>query len=634
MSSTIATLTGTGLIPGVSANKRVYTADHITRAVARAQQRLESGGRPLTMRTHHPKPGESAHVPVTETVGRLTSIWQDPDGRLRFRGALAGTEEGSNVLTLVDNRRGQQPFIKNVSIRGAWLGKVRKVPLSDGSWGETADDLEIDGIDFTHRPGVEGAEIEHVSGPGDGADEAGPDGRTVIYESAPEVLVTEISEAGGGTPGDNKTGGPAGGAVMYADPGYLRDGQKRYPLDTKAGAKTAWHAINESDTARRYTGAQLKRIRGKIVKGLGRHGVTVIRQGVGEAAWLMEVTPVTEAMATALDLSEAYGYGERSGSFSVCLDNGMVCVSVSSYCVDPHDLDALGRAAMTGACQALAAMDPDMDGDIDVAGAPAEDLDRSMAGEAGTAVPAAADETSTGPAENTPATETAPPGVDVPVTESPAPTADAAPTTESEGSAMAETTPAAPVTEAAPTTTAAAPAAVDPALIAQITTSVIESMETARMRRKAAKRAALAEAATAAAAGQTPVAETAPATTPAAPAAQVATPATDAAPAAGTEVTESDIQRRIDEAVKAKFTALVQEGVRNGEISVSRKGHVARVTESGEVTPVGSTTADVELNAHGLPRSWAGEQAAHELKGAARSHLSAVLSQHVIGHRI
>lgn len=645
--NTIATLLGTGLKPGVSANRRLYTEDHITRAVARAQQRLESGGRPLTMRTHHPEPGQSAHVPVTETVGRLTAIWQDADGRLRWRGALAGTDEGRNVLTLVDNRDGQQPYIKNVSIRGSWIGPTRRVRLSDGSWGETADDLEIDGIDFTHKPGVEGAEIEQVFGPGGGATETGPDGRTVIYESAPEVQVTEISEA---TEAPKRAGGP------FADPGYQSDKKPRYDLGTKKKAKAAWAYINQPDNARLYSGAQLKRIKARIVKALKGYNVEVAKQGVGEAAWMIEVQPITEGLA------ETYGYEARPGSFSVSLDNGMVCVSVYSYCVnDPHDLDALGRAAMDGACKALAAMDPDMDGDVDVPGAPAEDRDgdagrmgyeaaTEAATKSGTKLDADGDtdgddDKPATEAATEAATETAPAGADVPVTESTAPTADAAPTTESEGSAMAETTEAAPVTEAANTTAPATQAAqaapaLTPEMFSQLATSVIEAYEGVRAKKKAAKKAALAEAAlteaaTKAAAGQTPVTETAPAT-PAAPAAPAAGQQVTETAAAAAAVTESETDR-INRLAEERFRARVQEAVKSGEIQVGRRGLVGRVTESAEggvstVTPLGS--GDVELNEHGLPRSWAGDRAAHQLKGAERSHLAAVLTQHVLGNRL
>jgi hypothetical protein len=59
---------------------------------------------------------------------------------------------------------------------------------------ETADDLELDGLDYTRKPGVEGAGIESVDPvPAQPRESDGSD-RVPITESAPEATVT-ISEA-------------------------------------------------------------------------------------------------------------------------------------------------------------------------------------------------------------------------------------------------------------------------------------------------------------------------------------------------------------------------------------------------------------------------------------------------------
>lgn len=65
------------------------------------------------------------------------------------------------------------------------------------------------------------------------------------------------------------------GDVTYADPGYQKDGQKRYPIDTEAHARAAWSYINQADNAAEYTSEQLARIKAKIVAALKKYGVEV-----------------------------------------------------------------------------------------------------------------------------------------------------------------------------------------------------------------------------------------------------------------------------------------------------------------------------------------------------------------------
>src|SRR5262249_43981839 len=113
------------------------------------------------------------------------------------------------------------------------------------------------------------------------------------------------------------------------------------------------------------TTAQLKRVKARIVKALKKFGVTVAAEG-----WTVEpVFQVTESIA------EHYGDPSTCGSFSLRASNGPIDVCISSSSMDPADLDVILRAAADSASQALAALDPDMDGDIDVPGADAEDTD-------------------------------------------------------------------------------------------------------------------------------------------------------------------------------------------------------------------------------------------------------------------
>jgi hypothetical protein len=386
MARRIATVSGYALRPGVSRNRRLYTKDHIARAVAEAQEMIAAGKAHfvdlteeerdgptdlVSQRTHHGAEDDSTRI-----VGRVTSLTLEADGSARFSADLADTPHGRAIDSLVkpkqdpDDPDDVDPFLKGVSIRGAWSGKVSTV-MHDGMPVEKGENLHIFGLDYTATPGVLGAEIDSYRPAGMAARESAT-GMHLIYESISEgqVETTTVEEKGApptksGAAAAPPTKAPAG---TYADPGYQGDKAKRYPLDTKARAKAAWSYINQAKNARNYTSAQLKRIKGRVKSALNKFGVEVS----ADESWLIEREQLSESVLEGMSWGMDDG---RPGSFSVCLDNGMVCVNVSSYCVDPHDLDALGRAAMTAACAALAELDPDMDGDIDVPGAPAEDTD-------------------------------------------------------------------------------------------------------------------------------------------------------------------------------------------------------------------------------------------------------------------
>lgn len=387
MARRIASVSGYALRPGVSRNRRLYTKDNIARAVAEAQEMIAAGqahfvdltvdrqGEPndlLTQRTHHAAEDDSTRI-----VGRVTSLTLEADGSARFSADLADTPHGRAIDSLVkpkqnpDDPDDVDPFLKGVSIRGAWSGKVQTV-MHDGTPVEKGENLHIFGLDYTATPGVLGAEIDDYRPAGAAARESA-NGMHLIYESISEgqVETTTVEEKGApptksGAPAAPPTKAPTG---SYADPGYQGDKAKRYPLDTKQHAKAAWSYISQAKNARNYTAAQLKRIKGRIKAALKKFGVEVT-----DESWLIDRVQLTESEVVQENI---YG-NPGSGSFEVCLDNGMVCVRVSSYCVDPHDLDALGVAAMAAACAALEKMDPDMDGDIDVDGAPSEDTDHGV----------------------------------------------------------------------------------------------------------------------------------------------------------------------------------------------------------------------------------------------------------------
>jgi hypothetical protein len=65
------------------------------------------------------------------------------------------------------------------------------------------------------------------------------------------------------------------GDVTYADPGYQKDGKKRYPLDTEEHIRAAWSYINQGDNASVYTAEQVASIKAKIKSAMKKIGATV-----------------------------------------------------------------------------------------------------------------------------------------------------------------------------------------------------------------------------------------------------------------------------------------------------------------------------------------------------------------------
>lgn len=624
MARAIATVGGIALAPGISKNRRLYTPDLIGRMVAKAQARLSDGGAPLTMLTHHAAEDDSTRV-----VGRVTSLtFDEKSGVARYTAEIADTPHGRTIADLADTTDGKPAFLRGVSIRAAWTGGSRVERGPDGDPVETGDELELDGLDYTRKPGVAAAGIDTFKRLGTGASRE-TSGRVPVTESVEEALVTiteptapEAAAASGPVraafeaaypaPAHAFAGGlcvtcPATeadkskpyGAVAYADPGYQADKKARYPIDTKAHAKAAWSYVNQADNAKAYTAAQLKRVKARIVKALKKFGVSVAAEG-----WTVDsAVRVDEAVAECYPM-DAPG---QSGSWSINATNGPVSLNLSSYGMDPADLDVILRAAADAACQALKALDPDMDGDIDVPGADAEDTD----GDAGEDAPPEAD-----PAEED-ADESAPEPAGEASQEIPAPDPAAGETAERTDAAMSESTTPAAETTAAPALTKAD---IDAAVAA-----ALEADRAARRARKAAKRPKPAESAPAA-----PVAEAAPAA-PAAPAAVQETEeqmierlvAARLAEAFPQESAEDRITRVVQERFDAAHAAMIQ----SGQAAPSRKGVVRQATETG-------AGAAESLNpATGLPASW-GETPLHQMSQESFDRFTGpVVVRHVLGDR-
>lgn len=94
-------------------------------------------------------------------------------------------------------------------------------------------------------------------------------------ETAYEVR-SAFEERAGDAPGN---GSKPYGNVKYADPGYQKDGKKRYPIDTKDHVKAALSYIAKAKNAARYSADQLAKIKAKIKKAAAKFGIHVSDDG-------------------------------------------------------------------------------------------------------------------------------------------------------------------------------------------------------------------------------------------------------------------------------------------------------------------------------------------------------------------
>ena len=65
------------------------------------------------------------------------------------------------------------------------------------------------------------------------------------------------------------------GDVKYADPGYQKDGKKRYPIDTKEHVVAAWDYINKGSNADKYSSGDLAKVKSAIKSAAKKFGVTI-----------------------------------------------------------------------------------------------------------------------------------------------------------------------------------------------------------------------------------------------------------------------------------------------------------------------------------------------------------------------
>lgn len=447
----IGTVTATALVPGVSANRRLYTRENIAKAGQRMQQQLAGGGLPILMRTHHAAGDDSTRI-----VGSWQTAEVDPtSGALRVSGPLADTQAGRDILALTTPDPSGRRFLDSVSIYGSWVGEPRTVEHG-GAQVETADDLEVVAVDFTGTPGVSGARIESVK--------VGENRTGLLFGESTDLHVTPEAK-------DALTPAPSG---SYADPGYQADGKKRYPLDSAAHVRAAWAFINRAQNAKPYTSAQLKRIKAKIKAAAKKYDVTISAE-TAAADYKRLVETVMPR------LGEAYA--------CMSLDNGPANISVNGYTDEPADLPDVAAAAARAALAGLACLDPDEDGDIDLPDGNDDDTSPSTCPNCGADLPDDAnfcpncgaaqpsgesagddhEETTVSDTEETKASDTAPP------------TSETAPAAETTGQPDTQAAPAVPDVNALGTAiaTALAPLLAAPAAGTPETASTSQALSEA-----------------------------------------------------------------------------------------------------------------------------------------------------------
>jgi hypothetical protein len=147
-------MTGVAIGPCTSRNGRIYTQENLAKAVGRMQKRLAEGT-PIAMAVSH---GDAWDDRSDRVFAKVTEVSQDAFGVINYEAKFAPTQLGQEMRALY-----KEGFIGAQSIRGEWVGPVKVVQDTAGKViGETADDMDIVGIDATLMPGVAIAGVRTV----------------------------------------------------------------------------------------------------------------------------------------------------------------------------------------------------------------------------------------------------------------------------------------------------------------------------------------------------------------------------------------------------------------------------------------------------------------------------------------
>lgn len=366
-----ASISGVALRPGVSRNRRLYSAELINKAAKRMQARLaDPNGLPIVMRTHHDAGDDTAKI-----VGRVTGVSVDNENALRYKGEFVDTFHGQEIAGLVKPVSGE-PALRSVSIHGYWLGDTRQVQTETGL-ADTADDLEIDAIDFTAFPGVVTALIDSP-GVGGKATESGGVVRTPISESSEADVVFVDDDTGWA---DVSHTVPREGVIMArGDVGETRYWvqEAKYSADDMRSLLAKGHAMKNASGEPSYPIADvsdLKKAIRAVGRGKGSHDA-IRRHIIKRAKALGQMALIPDNWSSGGSMKESSGVRMSEvteyfpdgpgGDAGFCIDAYAGPLSVTLRgCVAPDELRFAAIRAATAAMNAVLMMDPDSDGDIE-----------------------------------------------------------------------------------------------------------------------------------------------------------------------------------------------------------------------------------------------------------------------------
>lgn len=352
-------LRGVFLVPGVSKNKRLYTKEMIAKAVARMQARIaDPDGLPISMRTSHGAGDRSELI-----VARVVGVKQLADGRATYEARWYDTRPARDIAELVRPKDGGAPGLRSVSIHG-WFIDPKRVEYQGESLA-TSSDLEIDNIDFTGNPGVVKALID----PPDEPTESAPTrpGYVAIYETWENPMPE--TDAGAALPvvDEAYTAAQKRDALKAGQAMRNADGKPSYTIKNKSDLRRAIRAVGRG-------GADHNDIRKHVMDRAAALGLSAMIPD----AWNKDGSLKESAGIRFGEIRECYGDGPSGAGFAIDAYNGPISLTLRAPNLDPGSLRAVAAAAVGAAMDALGALDPDFDADIDIPGAPAEDADDDM----------------------------------------------------------------------------------------------------------------------------------------------------------------------------------------------------------------------------------------------------------------
>lgn len=171
--------------------------------------------------------------------------------------------------------------------------------------GQKVPEPTLDAATLTNRPFFE--DMLPVAAEDAPAEEFGVlaehvDDGSILACDALEALASDSDDALNEIVAAAATKAPYGN-VSYADPGYQKDGKKRYPIDTEDHIRAAWSYINKAKNAGRYTAAQLSRIKARIRRAMSKIGAKVGADAT-PGGNMDDLTALAETLGIAADASE------------------------------------------------------------------------------------------------------------------------------------------------------------------------------------------------------------------------------------------------------------------------------------------------------------------------------------------